>query len=226
MWIVGVIWLVRAEVYNLESFWVVCTGFVYFIRVIRLLLRFAAAYDTPLTSDPPLITLITLSCLGGAGGVPSLTPFEPLSLVARPRSISKSFKWPCFSSSATSSRRAWHSSVRWPWSLWNSHHFLVFLVPAVDFIFCGHFTASPFLSGLLRVQLARCSDYIRVVWVFLPLNVSFRMASLVLVCLSYFLYDDLRRIRSFVLTLFFPWSSYCRFCSKNLAALDRFWLAS
>ena len=59
-----------------------------------------------------------------------------------------------------------------------------------------------FLSGPPRVLLARCSGYIRVIWVFLPLDVSFHMASSALMCLSCFLYDKFRRSRSFVRVFF------------------------
>ena len=133
------------------------------VHPIRRLLHFAAAYDTPLTSDPPLITLITLSCLGGAGGLSSPLPLELLSLVAQPHSIIKSFKWPCFSSSVTSSCKAWHSSVRCRGLCeirtifcclsclgWISFSVAILLLP-------------PFLSRPPRVLLARCLGYIRVI---------------------------------------------------------------
>ena len=60
----------------------------------------------------------------------------------------------------------------------------------------------PFLSGPLRVLLARCLDCIWVIWIFLPLDVSFRMVSLALVYLSFFLYDGFCMSRSFVRAFF------------------------
>ena len=111
--------------------------------MIQRLLLFAVAYETPLISNPLLITLIIPSCLSSIGRTPSFVSFKLLSLVARPRSMRRSFKFPCFNSSVTFSRRAWHSFVRWPWSWWNSHHFLVSQTSDGAFIFCSHFTVSP-----------------------------------------------------------------------------------
>ena len=120
-----------------------------FVLATPRLLLFAAAYETTLTLEPPLITLIILFILGGTGGMLSFNPFEFLSFVARLRFERKSLRCPCLRSYATSNRRACHLYVWWPWSWWNLHHFLMSQMSGEDFILRGHFTVSPILFSTL-----------------------------------------------------------------------------
>ena len=108
--------------------------------------------------------LIILSCLGGMGGASSFVPFELLSLVARSRLVSRSFKCPYFNSSATSSRR--------------EHDIRLFGGPDLDgirtifwylkrLVVISSFEVislfPPFLLILQQVHLAQCSVCIRLV---------------------------------------------------------------
>lgn len=102
-------------------------------------LFFAAAWLTPLTSEVPKMTLITLPCLGGEAGV-VIVGWLVASLLRRLLALSErnSRRFPFFSSSLTFIFSVTQSSAFWPWSLWKSHHRLGFQKESGAFIFWCH----------------------------------------------------------------------------------------